>query len=369
MPPAPATSFSYKIDTAQAEKLRLALQERDFTFKEVPYTIFGAQKKKVTVNAYTSGKLLVQGSGAAELVEFLIEPEIIGEAKVGYEEVLNPEMYQPHIGVDESGKGDFFGPLVVAGVYVDGKLPYKLIDLGVKDSKQISSDKKAIDLAEEIKELIGARWDVLTLLPRKYNELYVKFRNLNRLLAWGHATIIENLCTRFPNCPRALSDKFADESLIQRSLKEKGKKIVLQQRTKAESDVAVAAASILARAEFLTRLGKLGDSVGVHLPKGASAQVKAAAREVFTKFIPEGTEHLKSVSKFHFKTFAEVTGMEGLSGSAGTPEIEAPEPKPIATIPATAPKPSVIPSKPTSVKKPRKPKPDAEGQGTLFTGL
>ena len=299
------TSFTFKITPAQAAKLRTILEEKSFDFREVPYTLYGAQKQKLTINAYTSGKLLVQGKGAAEFVEFTIEPEIVGEAKLGYDEVHNPEMFQPHLGIDESGKGDFFGPLVIAGVYVDGKLPYKLLDLGVKDSKQISSDQKALDLAEDIKELIGPRWDVITILPEKYNDLYVKFRNLNRMLAWGHAQVIENLLTRWPECPRSLSDKFADESLIQRALKERGKKIILQQRTKAESDVAVAAASILARAAFLDRLKFLGEKVGVKLPKGASAQVKAAAAQIVKQ---SGAATLKTVSKFHFKTYGEVIG-------------------------------------------------------------
>jgi len=301
--PEPA-SFTFKITTVQAEKLRGILEEKSFTFREVPYTLYGAQKQKLTINAYTSGKLLVQGKGAKEFVEFTIEPEIVGEAKVGYDEVHNPEMFQPHLGIDESGKGDFFGPLVIAGVYVDGDLPRQLLDLGVKDSKQITSDQKALDMSDAIKELITLdRFNVITLVPEKYNDLYVKFANLNRLLAWGHASVIENLLIRWPNCPRALSDKFAHESLIQRALKEHGKKILLQQRTKAESDIAVAAASILARAAFLTRLKYLGEKIGIPLPKGASAQVKAAAREIVKK---HGPEALKSVSKFHFKTYAEV---------------------------------------------------------------
>jgi ribonuclease HIII len=95
--------------------------------------------------------------------------------------------------------------------------------------------------------------------------------------------------------------------LIQRALKERGKQILLQQRTKAESDIAVAAASILARAAFLTRLKFLGDKVGTTLPKGASAQVKATAREIVQK---SGAKALKSVCKFHFKTYQEVVGDE-----------------------------------------------------------
>jgi len=301
-----SSSFTFKIDAAQAAKLRAILEEKGFTFREVPYTLWGAQKQKLTINAYTSGKLLVQGKGAKEFIEFTLEPEILGEAKLGYDEVHNPEMFQPHLGIDESGKGDFFGPLVIAGVYVDGDLPRQLLDLGVKDSKQITSDKKALDLADAIKDLVTLdRFNVIVISPEKYNALYVKFRNLNSLLAWGHATVIENLLTRWPKCPRALSDKFAHDTLIQRALKERGKAIVLQQRTKAESDIAVAAASVLARAAFLQRLQYLGDHIGVTLPKGASAQVKAAAREIVKK---SGAEALKSVCKFHFKTYQEVVG-------------------------------------------------------------
>ena len=265
---ADAGSFTFKIDGKQAEKLRGLLEAQNFTFRDVPYTLFGAQKQKLTVNAYTSGKLLVQGRGVKEFIEFTLEPEILGEAKLGYDEVHNPEMFQPHLGIDESGKGDFFGPLVIAGVYVDGDLPRRLLDLGVKDSKLITSDKKAHEMADAIKDCITLdRFNVIVLSPVKYNELYVKFRNLNSLLAWGHATVIENLLMRWPACPRALSDKFAHESLIQRALKEHGKKIILDQRTKAESDVAVAAASILARSAFLDRLRSLGDQAGITLPK------------------------------------------------------------------------------------------------------
>jgi len=300
------SSFTFKIDAAQAAKLRGLLEAQGFAFREVPYTLWGAQKQKLTVNAYASGKLLVQGRGAKEFVEFTVEPEITGVAKVGYDEVHNPEMFQPHAGIDESGKGDFFGPLVIAGVYTDGDLPRQLLDLGVKDSKLITSDRKALEVADAIKACVSLdRFNVVTISPEKYNALYVKFANLNRLLAWGHATVIENLLTRWPACPRALSDKFAHESLIQRALKERGKGIKLEQRTKAESDIAVAAASILARAAFLTKLKFLGERFGVELPKGASAQVKAVARGIFEK---HGAEALKSVCKFHFKTFAEVTG-------------------------------------------------------------
>lgn len=286
--------------------LRQILEEQHFEFREVPYAHYGAQKLKLSINAYQSGKLLVQGKGAKEFIEFTLEPLVLGEAKLGYDEVHNPEMFQPHLGIDESGKGDFFGPLVIAGAYVDGDLARTLMQMGVKDSKQITSDKKALDLAEEIKKVLGRRWNVVAINPVKYNELYRKFKNLNSLLAWGHATVIENLLEIVPACPRALSDQFANPVLIQRALKERGKGIVLQQRTKAESDIAVAAASILARGEFLTRLEKLGETVHTPLPKGASAQVKAIGKKIGETL---GADGLRAVSKEHFRTFNEVLGL------------------------------------------------------------
>ncbi|MEI6338422.1 MAG: ribonuclease HIII, partial [Verrucomicrobiota bacterium] len=139
----------------------------------------------------------------------------------------------------------------------------------------------------------------------RYNALYQKIGNLNRLLAWGHARIIENLCGLRPDCPRALSDKFADTSLIVRALMEKGREIQLDQRTKAESDFAVAAASILAREKFIDWLDAAGQKLGVTLARGVSATVKDTARKIAEK---GGKGALATVAKMHFKTAAEVLG-------------------------------------------------------------
>ncbi|MGC4099650.1 MAG: ribonuclease HIII [Nitrospira sp.] len=140
---------------------------------------------------------------------------------------------------------------------------------------------------------------VVAIGPQKYNELYAKIRNLNRLLAWGHAKALENLLERGVTCERAISDQFGDERLILSALQEKGRNIVLEQRTKAESDFAVAAASIVARAEFLLRLRRLSGEVGTTLPKGASPAVELAARMLIKK---HGRDRLDSVAKLHFKT-------------------------------------------------------------------
>ena len=199
------------------------------------------------------------------------------------------------IGIDESGKGDYFGPLVIAAVFVDATTQGELALMQVRDSKKIS-DGRILDMAPDIR--LVCPHSVIAIGPRKYNELYAKIRNLNRLLAWGHAKALETLLERV-SCERAISDQFGDERLILNALQEKGRKIVLEQRTKAESDMAVAAASILARAEFLIRLNRLSEEVGTTLPKGASPAVELAARMVIKK---HGQERLESVAKLHFKT-------------------------------------------------------------------
>lgn len=199
------------------------------------------------------------------------------------------------IGIDESGKGDYFGPLVIAAVFVDATTQGELKLMEVRDSKKIS-DGRILEMAPDIKTICPH--SVIAIGPQKYNELYAKIKNLNRLLAWGHAKALENLLERV-TCERAISDQFGNERLILNALQDKGRKIVLEQRPKAESDLAVAAASILARAEFLIRLQRLSGEVGTTLPKGASPSVELAAKMIVKK---HGRERLGAVAKLHFKT-------------------------------------------------------------------
>jgi ribonuclease HIII len=280
------------------------LADRGWRFETRPYTLYFAQKEKLTVAVYEKGpKLVVQGEGTEEFVQFTLEPEVLGEAKLGYDEVINPGMFEPHFGVDESGKGDFFGPLVIAGAFVDRDIARRLMDSGIQDSKRIGSDKRIRDLAEVIRKMPGVAASVVMIGPERYNQLYAKFGNLNRLLAWGHARIIENLLEQRPDCPRALSDQFANPRLIQRALMEKGRGIKLEQRTKAESDVAVAAASILARERFIDWLRKAGKQYQKVLPRGASGLVKEIAAELIEA---HGPAVLVRLAKTHFKTAAEL---------------------------------------------------------------
>ncbi|MCA1964466.1 MAG: ribonuclease HIII, partial [Prosthecobacter sp.] len=216
-----------------------------------------------------------------------------------------PERFQPHIGVDESGKGDFFGPLVIAGVYVDRAAVLALQELGAVDSKRISSDEKITRLAAQIRRVPGLHCEVIQINPTRYNDLYEKFGNLNRLLAWGHAKVIELLLEKVPDCPRAISDQFANPAVLQRALQERGRKIELIQRTKAESDPAVAAASILARDGFVQWLDQTEKKAGIPFPKGVSAAVKESARKLVAQ---DGPEALRHFAKTHFKTAAEILG-------------------------------------------------------------
>ena len=300
------TSHVCTVTEEEAEALRVLLDERGWNFSEQPYARWKAARDKTNVVAYHSGKLTVQGGGTEEFVTFLLEPEILHTFTFGYEE--KPEVEEtvdPHGGVDESGKGDFFGPLCIAAVYADAVTGPKLRAIGCCDSKLIKSSKKIFELAGKIREIAGEGWTVVVLNPEAYNRLYRQFGNLNRLLAWGHARAIENLLEKVPSCPRMLSDKFGDERLIQRALQSRGRTIQMDQWTKAESDVAVAAASILSREQFLRGMAKLSGELGVELPRGGGPGVKVAGRLLLEKF---GAPVFGRCAKTHFKTFNELTG-------------------------------------------------------------
>lgn len=287
------------------------MEARNFKFREVPYARFAGEKGKLNVVFYESGKLVLQGKETQEFIEFVLEPEILKEVKLGYEAVLNPELMMARLGVDESGKGDFFGPLCIAGVYVNGTMVEKWKDAGIRDSKNISSDKRIKELAELIKDTPGCVTSVVPIGNEAYNRLYSKMRSVNTLLAWGHARVIENLMGQKyqmqPPPVRAISDQFASsKDVVGKALMSMGREIELIQKHRAEEDLAVAAASILARHEFVTRLGNLEKQFGIKLPRGASAAVDAAAKEFIAK---QGVENLAKVAKMHFRTALRAQGL------------------------------------------------------------
>ena len=307
----PLASYTAKLSDEQASLLKKALETRHYKFREVPYARFAAENGKTNVVFYESGKLVVQGKGTKEFVEFVLEPEILQEARLGYETILNPELLLPRLGVDESGKGDFFGPLCIAGVYVNETVVNAWKDAGIKDSKNISSDKRIKDLAELIVKTPGCVTSVVPIGNERYNSLYLKMKSVNTMLAWGHARVIENLMGQRhrmnPPPVRAISDQFAySKDTVAKALMSLGREIELIQKHRAEEDLAVAAASILARNEFVTRLGSLEKQYGMVFPKGASAAVDAAAKEFLSK---HGTENLPKVAKMHFRTALRAQGL------------------------------------------------------------
>jgi ribonuclease HIII len=302
-------TFSFTLTAPQQELLKQILAAGNYDPLSVPHTQIAMSTRDCVIALYKSGKCVIQGKGAADFVMFILEPQVILTAQMGYEDLLNPENIQPHMGVDESGKGDFFGPLVIAAAYVDEALAPAMREMNVRDSKRITSDSKALEMGSALRRLLGNRYAIVKIGPQAYNRLYSKMRSVNTILAWGHARAIENLLAALPDCPRAISDQFGSKSQVERALMQKGRKIKLVQRHKAESDLAVAAASILAREGFLRTLKDYETKHGQPFPKGASELVQAAAVQLITR--TGNPQILIEVAKCHFKTADEVLGRVG----------------------------------------------------------
>ncbi len=294
-PPPPAQPF----DLAREPRLREVLDALGYPLREPPppHTRLEAQAEGARVTLYASGKLLVQGKRAREILEELAAFGLVAGGKAAPDA---GEEDAPLIGTDEAGKGDYFGPLVVAAAFVEGPMAAKLRAMGVRDSKTLA-DAQALKLAADLARMIPH--EIVTIGPARYNEMYESFRNLNTLLAWAHARAIESLLERV-QCDRVLTDQFAaDPRVVLRALGERGRKAKVEQRPRAEEVTAVAAASILARANFLKNLAALSDRSGIVLVKGASDRVIDAGRAYVAKF---GREKLGEVAKLHFQTTTQV---------------------------------------------------------------
>jgi ribonuclease HIII len=260
-------------------------------------------KTNLTLLVYFSkkrNKVVLQGNKESQFYQRV--HEIIfgpGLFKVDTDKLLEPDNY---IGTDESGKGDYFGPLVIAGVFVNNDSITALKKAGVRDSKEIKSDQTIKTISREIKKIVGNGYSLVGIHPEKYNELYKDFRNVNKLLGWGHARVLENILNK-QEAAEAISDKFGNESYIRNSLQDKGRSIILHQFTHAERYTAVAAASILARDRFNEWFEEKNKELNFQLPKGASNQVKEAAKELKSRY---GEDFLRRIAKIHFKTSKKI---------------------------------------------------------------
>lgn len=310
-------SYTYVLDKEQQEALKIMLKMGNYRPKEVPHTIIAVEAENCVVNLYKSGKCLIQGKGAEDFVLFFLEPNILHSASLGYEEELNPELTSPHMGIDESGKGDYFGPLVACAAYVNPQLARKMNEIGVRDCKKLT-DKAVFFIGRKIRDLLGSnRYKIVAIGPETYNRLYAKIRNVNTMLAWAHARCIENMLDTVPDCPRAVADQFGAKHVIERALMKNGRKLELEQRHRAESDIAVAAASVLAREAFLTSLKKLGKELNFEPHKGASDLVRTDAIELIKKNDPD---ILLKAAKCHFQTTDKVLAACGKSRKDMSPE-------------------------------------------------
>ena len=311
------TSYTYPLDSQQQKSLIQLLRDGNYRPIAVEHAVAAAETDSFRVCLYKSGKCLVQGKGAEEFVSFVLEPLVLQEVSLGYEDILDPDISRPHMGIDESGKGDFFGPMVVVAVFVDESLVNTFREMDVKDSKRITSDDKALSMGRDLRNLLGNRFSVVKIGPEAYNRLYSRMRNVNLMLAWAHARAIENLLEKVPDCPRAISDQFGNKSQVEKALMKEGRRIELFHSHRAESDPAVAAASVIARELFLRSLQDLVKKFGRAFPKGASAQVREAAVELARK---EGADVLLKTVKCHFKTTDAVLQELGKDRSALGPD-------------------------------------------------
>lgn len=308
--PKKLSTYTIKLDDVQMDKLRALCVARQWEPFEVPYARFAFRGTDVNVTAYDKRKVVViAGKGTEEFVTMTLEPEITMAAKLGYDEVLHPDWFEAHAGLDESGKGDFFGPVVAATVIADKAMIDAWREAGVQDSKKIV-DAQIIRLDAIIRETKGVVVEVCYCRTMaRYNELMGRpGANLNRLLAWQHATALGDALTKRP-VPWGLLDQFTEQPLVQRELTKKGvQNFELRMRTKAESDPVVAAASVVARAEFIRAMHALSKQFGEKLQKGAGPLVKIQADQIMQKF---GTRALGDYAKLHFRTAYEVVSAAG----------------------------------------------------------
>ncbi|MDR1401584.1 MAG: ribonuclease HIII [Puniceicoccales bacterium] len=297
----PATStYTAKLDFVQMQTLHNLCLAKGFKKYDVAYAQFAFRGDQLNIVAYESGKLVIQGKKMQEFVQFELEPNVTGVVSFGYEEVTHPEWFEEHAGMDESGKGDLFGPLVTGCVIAGGDVIRQWMKDGIRDSKNVSSDRMIFALESKILKSDCVA-ETMCLGMEKYNELYVKFgSNMNILLGWMHSCSLANALQK-RHAPWGMLDQFSKRPIVQNFLRDRlgNEAFDLRMRIKAESDPAVAAASILARAEYNRRMDALSKLAGFKINKGAGKVTVEQANEIAQKF---GHEKLSSFLKVHFAT-------------------------------------------------------------------
>lgn len=300
--PKPVTSYVITLDQVQSDALAEWCEARGWQFYCPQYANYGYKNEGINLVVYQSGKLSIQGKKTQEFVTEILEPEITKKFRLGFERIEHPEWFVEHAGMDESGKGDLFGPLVTACVIANEAAVDFWLKNGLKESKAVTNDAILFKMEALVRKPQGVVIEAAYTGMEKYNELYERFENLNELLAWLHAKALTNALQRHP-VAYGLLDQFSKAKLVHKYIKDQNS-FKLDQRVRAEEDPVVAAASIIARAEYVRRLKQLSELSGVNLPKGCGTQAKQALQTVIEKC---GVESLGKFVKLHFKTVAEVT--------------------------------------------------------------
>lgn len=318
--PKPKTLYTIKLDPGKLDRVRAICAARGWEPYEVDYARFAFKGSRVNVVGYESGKLVVQGRETEDFIINVLEPEVTGEARFGYDEVLHPDWYEAHAGLDESGKGDLFGPVVSACVIAGPDDIRDWVQAGIRDSKTIT-DQRILELDRRIRATRGVVVKTTFCGMARYNELMARpGANLNRLLAWQHARALEQALA-LRTVPWGLLDQFTKKDLVSGYFS--APSFELRMRTKAEEDPVVAAASVVARAEFVRQMGRLSEHAGEKLLKGAGAGVKKQARAIVDRL---GAPALRDFAKLHFRTAYEVVEAAGKLN-------ELPLPRPAARVP------------------------------------
>jgi ribonuclease HIII len=303
--PKKKTLYTIKLDSAQLDRVSEICDGRMWEPYEVAYSRFAFKGPKVNIVGYESGKLVVQGKETEDFILNTLEPEVTGEAVFGYDEVVHPDWFEEHAGLDESGKGDFFGPVVSACVIAGPDEIREWITAGIRDSKTIT-DRKILELDRLIRGTRRAVVKTVFCGMHRYNDLMAKpGANLNKLLAWQHAKALEQaLGAR--KVSWGLLDQFSKKDLVSGYFSTP--EFELRMRTRAEDDPVVAAASVVARAEFVRQMGRLSERFGERLTKGAGPKVVDQAAAIVDKL---GAPALRDFGKLHFRTAYEVVSAAG----------------------------------------------------------
>lgn len=291
---------------SNVQKEVMSFYANNFVERKAPGIIFAAKLSDTSITLYKSGKLMFQGGGAErEAIRWGHEQSTAVAtgvaAKIGAKGDTLPEGFAAMsvLGSDETGTGDYFGPVTVAAVYVPATKIELIHELGVKDSKMLTDDYMR-RIAPDLRA--ACVHSVLVLRNEKYNKIQAKGYSQGKIKAMMHNQALGHVLTKMvPEKPdHILIDQFAERGVYYNYLKNE-REVVRENvlfSTKAEQlHVAVATASILARASFLKEMDRLSEEAGMELLKGASGKVDLMAARIWKQ---QGEEKLRTMTKWHF---------------------------------------------------------------------